>query len=439
MSASGQYKRPGFRVNEWYGVEKRRTDLLGRLNRELFEVSKEATDPYELAAHLEALGFNSERVSREFSLPSTFELARLLFQMSPRKPELRRRSYIQLPSLGWRQVLILAAIMSTLVLAQSSASSQWLMTLWLITWSIASGSVLTRAKEKLNATRQRSVFALVMLTGFIGIALIGLDQRTLVAYAIAVLWWGVAGAIWLQELFKRNRFWLFGFLLSLIPLLALPALQFPLAIILALQLLLCAFVLLPEITSIKLETLRFVFADTPMLMTQLGYGTGFGLLLIQLIHLFQGNVWVFSALLALFLFLAEWFALGLKNSLADAMWISSTVDDFLQKSLSSSQLVLRYVLLFVFFTLLLFAMFFFPGQAALISHFVLFAITMVLVLMLFALQNVFLPALIFVFAGLASLFSLPLIWIFIALALVLVLILYLQIQRVEEYGFHIIG
>ncbi len=439
MSEAGKYQRPKFRVNEWYGLEKRRTDLLGKLNRELFEVTKEATDPYELAAHLEALGFNNERVAKEFSLNSTFELARQMFQLSVRKPELRRRSFVQMPGLGWRQVLILAAIVATLVLSQNATLPQWLMTLWLITWSIASGSVIARVKDKLNEVKQRSVFSLLMLVGLIGIGFVGLDHRALTEYTMALLWWGVAGALWLQELLERNRYWFLGFSLCVIAALALPALNIPLSIVFALLAFVCLFFLLPEFRRVKLESFRFIFADLPMLMTQLGYATGFGLLLIQLIRMFHGNIWVFSALLALFLFLAEWFALGLKNSLADAMWISSTVEDFLQKCLGSSSLLLRYFALFAFFTLLLVAMFFFPAQAAPISHFVLFALAMVLVLMLFALQNVFLPALVFVLAGAASLFPLPLIWIFISLALVLVLILYFQLQRVEEYGFHIIG
>lgn len=439
MSAPGKYRRPQFRVNEWFGEEKRRTDRLGRLNRELFEVSREANDPYELAAHLEALGFSNERVQAEFSLVSTFELARKLFQMSKRRPDLQRRSYLQLPRLGWRQLLILAAIVATLALARGVAEPQWLMTLFLISWSVVGSSQIMRAKASLNEAKQNSLFSLLMLLGLLGLGILGLLNGSAVQYAIALLWWGVTGCIWLEELFERRTYWVAGLALALLAMLAFPFLKVPLSIILGLEVLICSFLFLPRLRYLKGENFRFLTEDLPLLMTQLGYATGFGILFLKLIQMFSGHLWVYSGLLALFLFLAEWFALGLKNSLADAMWISTSVEDYLQNSLGSSKLLLRYIILFVFFSLLLAAMFFFPVQAASISHFVLFAIAMILVLMLFSLQNWFLPALAFVLAGLASLFAVPLIWIFVGLALVLVLILFIQLQHVEEYGFHIIG
>lgn len=438
MSASGKYRRPAFRINEWFGLEKRRSDGVARLARELFEISKEATDPFELAAHLEALGFNNKRVKEEFALPDTFALARKLFHMSSRRPDLRRRSYLQLPMLGWRQLLILLAVVASIALQQTQAV-QGPMVLWLISWSIVSSAVVAGARTKLVEKERKAIFTLLMVLGFLGIGLLALPNRSLAELSTAILWWSVTACIWLEDLYERNRYWIAGFILASLPILALVFIGTPPGLILVAQLGLSLFFFWPELKAIKLKSLSWLKEDSLMLLAYLAYALGFAFLLLRLIQLSLSNVWLASALLLLFLFLAEWAALGLKNSLADAMWISSSVAEYQLKSLSSSTLFLRYLLIFLVLTALLTSIVLFPELAAFISHFVLFGLSIVLVLMLFSLRQVLVPALVFMLAGLASFLALPLIWILVVLALVLVLLWFIQLQHVEDYGFHIIG
>jgi len=53
------------------------------LAQDLNQLCLEAVDAYELAAHVEALGYNRYRIQREFGLQGPFELGRRLFMRSP--------------------------------------------------------------------------------------------------------------------------------------------------------------------------------------------------------------------------------------------------------------------------------------------------------------------------------------------------------------------
>jgi hypothetical protein len=68
------------------GPERRSTDPLTALSREHDQLCVEATDPWEIAAGLEAEGVDDRRARREYGVASVFDLAVELFLNVPRRP-----------------------------------------------------------------------------------------------------------------------------------------------------------------------------------------------------------------------------------------------------------------------------------------------------------------------------------------------------------------
>jgi hypothetical protein len=68
------------------GPERRSIDPLAALSREHDQLCVEATDPWEIAAGLEAAGVDDRRARREYGVASVFDLAVELFLNVPRRP-----------------------------------------------------------------------------------------------------------------------------------------------------------------------------------------------------------------------------------------------------------------------------------------------------------------------------------------------------------------
>lgn len=78
--------------------DRRSQDPVNRLGRSFNELLSEVTDPMELAAHLEVMGYNSTRVKAEFDLEGPFELAEHLFARTRRlRQEVSLREQINPP------------------------------------------------------------------------------------------------------------------------------------------------------------------------------------------------------------------------------------------------------------------------------------------------------------------------------------------------------
>jgi hypothetical protein len=73
-------------VSGYDGRERRSIDPLAALSREYDQLCVEATDPWEIAAGLEAAGVDDRRARREFGVASVFDLAIELFLNVPRRP-----------------------------------------------------------------------------------------------------------------------------------------------------------------------------------------------------------------------------------------------------------------------------------------------------------------------------------------------------------------
>ena len=73
-------------VTSYDGPERRSIDPLAALSREHDQLCVEATDPWEIAAGLEAAGVDDRRARREYGVASVFDLAVELFLNVPRRP-----------------------------------------------------------------------------------------------------------------------------------------------------------------------------------------------------------------------------------------------------------------------------------------------------------------------------------------------------------------
>lgn len=64
----------------------RSTEPVAILTREHDELCTQAADRFEIAAGLEAVGFNDSQARQEYGLPSVFELAERMYELVPRRP-----------------------------------------------------------------------------------------------------------------------------------------------------------------------------------------------------------------------------------------------------------------------------------------------------------------------------------------------------------------
>ena len=445
MSEAGKYQRPSlhaYRLGQQpaRGLGARR-DALGRLAQDLNALIHNAADPFELAAHLEALGYNNKRTAEEFNLPTPFALARKLFHGTDRRPDLIRRNPTRRLQLGWQQALIGLTVMSTLLLMSTElaqVSFFALLSLWLITWSVTGTRMIYLAKQDLRLTKQRAVFTLLVLIGLAGIAAswIVLLQNAIIL-PIALLWWGVSGCLWLEHLRSQRRYWWGIVALNAVVLLVL--LPMPGWLVSLVLLAISVIIFTGHLGATKRSTLEWFGQHLSIFLPYLAYGAGLGLILIKLFQGFVTNLWLAGGLLILVLFLTEWLTVAIRRSLAKTMWRTQSSEEFKDKSLSIESSLWQLIILFAVLSGFLVLQIVLPSTAALNTHFVLFGLATGLASILFSLNKVFLPAFLFLMAGLLSLTSIAFVWILVFLALALVFLLSDQLNHVEDYGFYIIG
>ncbi len=445
MSEAGKYKRPSMNAyrlaqqpHRGLGV---RRDALGQLANDLNALIHNAADPFELAAHLEALGYNNKRTADEFNLPTPFALARKLFYSTERRPDLIKGHSVQHFDLAWRQLAIALTLFTSILLVATNLvlgpTMFVLLTLWLIVWSVTSTRLIYQAKQDLRLTEQKATFTSLIMLGLAGIFVFGGFTFNYSALLIGLLWWGVSAYLWLEHLHDNRRYLMAIVLLNVVALglfLNLPVW------LLALSLLLLTLApVMRHLGSIKRTTFHWLEEQYKIVFPYAAYALGLGLLLIKLFQLFADRLWLAGALVILLFFIAEWLTVAVKASLAHTMWRTQSREEFNDKSLSSARSFWQVMLLFVVLSAFLVVQVLFPSLAVLTTHCLLLGLAGVFAAVLFSLNQVALPALLFLMAGLLSLTATPLIWVFIILSLCLVFLLSLQLNQVEDYGFYIIG
>lgn len=185
MSARGEYRKPTAET-PWEAS-------LETLARELKDLARQATDPYELAAHLEVLGYNRYRVQKTFGLPDTFALARTLFALWDRDTQPRTRVPRVEKSLHLRHLAVALTLLGTLLVFLPLAQVGWLAALFLLAWSQLAARVGQRVAVRLEGARAERVLAATLWLGLLGLTLLApLDRAAWASWSVGLAWLGVA-------------------------------------------------------------------------------------------------------------------------------------------------------------------------------------------------------------------------------------------------------
>lgn len=171
------HHNPQTRTHRLPTVERRSRRPLPRLSREHDELCRQACDPFEIAAGLEAAGIDDRRARTEFQVAGVFELAEQLWTLVPWRavPETQTTDRWQLPL--WRAQLrgVLYAVPSllvTAVLGQVGPGMPAFLLLVATAMSVGGGQALSVLGHLLAGRAQdRAVHALgrIALTGAAGV------------------------------------------------------------------------------------------------------------------------------------------------------------------------------------------------------------------------------------------------------------------------------
>jgi len=181
---------------DWRGFDRRSQDPIDRLSRAFNRLCLEATDRFEILAHLEALGYNDPDLLAELGVEDRFELARTLYKRTPtsftlRPPEVRRER----DRIGPLAMALTLSV--TLVLGAFADMALLAPALWVLVWSQIGAALLVRADAQLELPERARVLAALLQVGVAG--LVGAWLATgfgPAAAAPALLWFSVAAQLW---------------------------------------------------------------------------------------------------------------------------------------------------------------------------------------------------------------------------------------------------
>ena len=188
-----------------FGRERRSNEALNQLARKHYNLCRNAADPFELAAQLESLGYNRYRVKREFGLRNTFELAERLFALTPRRPHLASTQHSVASPFWWQFATLVALALSLLLYSTSDITPHYSMFAWLLTWTVTGHYLMSHLGTADFSTKKR-MFTLLLVTGFVGLALTAyLLQVTSLEAALGLLWWQLPATFWPSSFAPQQR------------------------------------------------------------------------------------------------------------------------------------------------------------------------------------------------------------------------------------------
>ena len=316
MSAPGAYEAPVFRIRKFVPDERRNTGALSQLGRTLDRLCLEAADPFEIAAHLEALGYNNPSVTARYGVADHFELARELFYRTPRRLKLRRpKTALRRPYA--RQAVMVLTLFVTAAVGMVAGVAAWGPVVWLLVWSQLGGGLLNRAKGELAAPEQARVLSLVVLLGLAGLgALWLLSPFGLGSLCVSLVWLGVAGLLWAERLRLAAALpALVGVLLALTLVPRVSA-----VVPLALAALLSLGLLVPLLRRLPGRCLRWAVLQGRHIWPFMLYGLGQSCLLLALLRGAGPEALPGVLLFALVLLASEGHLLVLRGRLNDYLW-----------------------------------------------------------------------------------------------------------------------
>jgi hypothetical protein len=200
VSALGAYQKPCTN-HEASLTPGGQTDIdpIDRLAQDLNQLCIEAVDAFELAAHVEALGYNRYRIQREFGLQGPFELGRRLFMRIPRRHTFTTPA--PPPETPWTNRLIPALALLVAMASQLYLGpAVWMGAIWIIVWSQAGSALFWRGRGDLEPIALRRLITLELCVGVLGVALAGgLSSWPYTTWTAGALWMGLAVLLWLER------------------------------------------------------------------------------------------------------------------------------------------------------------------------------------------------------------------------------------------------
>src|SRR5690606_24592365 len=153
---------------EWDGPERRSRDPINQLGRSLNRLCLEASDPYEIVAHLEALGFSLTMVKARFGMTNHFELAQALYERTPRIRD-RRRSRREAAGDWASPIAIGTAFVATFFMGTFGEPGMLIPAIVVLVWSQVAAALISRAEGELPPPEQRTVRSLVVQLGLVAL------------------------------------------------------------------------------------------------------------------------------------------------------------------------------------------------------------------------------------------------------------------------------
>ncbi len=180
----------------WSGPERRSRDPINQLSRSFNRLCLEASDRFEIVAHLEALGFNSPSALAKLGVTDHFELATALYDRTPKTFEHKRTGTAY--ERDWvSPIAMVLTLIVTFVLGAFSTETILAPALWVLVWSQIASSLLSKAEAEIGTGKRLEVLGPLMLLGLAGLGVSRLAVPFgLEALAPALLWYGVAGLLW---------------------------------------------------------------------------------------------------------------------------------------------------------------------------------------------------------------------------------------------------
>jgi hypothetical protein len=436
-----------------FGRDRRSQAALYQLARQLYHVCRNAADPFELAAQLESLGYNRYRVTREFGLRTTFELAEQLFEVTPRRPRLAVPKHNVTSPFWWQAATVVAFILSVLLYQHFEVAPNYFMFAFLLSWTFG-GTQLLKALTPTDLNTKKRTFTLLLGVGLLGVlTALGIPsllnafrfvdtppafQTTLLHGALGLLWWQLPATFWLgtlepqqansQPLAPQQR--LRHFVVSSLAVFAffLPPFASILLFFLAALLLFAPFLARP-----KASTLTYLAKQWPFFALPALWGLGQSVLLLYLLpssqHPLAGLFVIIVTVLA-----TGWLETSFKRSVARALWKAKSSEEFQRNVFRSFGFFLRLLSVIAFLSVLVSLHLLLPLYGITLLPFILLALAFSLSYLLVGFNDIFLPATTCSIASLLVFSGFPFNGVVIALTAVLSIGVVLYITKVERYG-----
>lgn len=430
------YVPPEVADQNWSGVERRSRHPIDQLGRSLNRLCLEASSPYEIVAHLEALGLNSPTALARFGVTSHFELAHALYERTPRIRE--RREPKRKTKRDWATPAAMGmAFVITFLLGAFSQVEMLAPAIVVLVWSQVGSALLMKARGELPRADQTGVLGLVVQLGLLALAVAWLPlQFGLATLAPTLIWFSVGSLLWAE------RYMAAMFVPALVgtSLAAAAAFSLSAALPQSVAVVAAAVFCVPFTLHDPRKSLGWLRRSLAVVPHPLLYGVGQGMLILALLadSSPDRNVIPGALLLLVIILLSQRLLISLKTLLTSRLWRARSRVGFRH---FAQMALLGYVGLFLVPLAVAMILEATLGPAAWHFHwyaFGLFGASLGIAVVEFALGNPAGASIPFAVAGSAAWAGLPFLWVGVALAAALLLVAQLRVRQVGRYAIYLL-